>query len=192
MLQLTRAITAEEFFSLVAAQQIEALIRQTLEGSGFFAARFRKCAGRALLLGKGKFNQRKPLWMSRLQSQKLMDSVLKYEDFPILLETWRTCLQDEFDLQSLRLVLDELASGVIRWTQVKTAMPSPMAQNVAWNQINHYMYQDDQPPSGKISNLNRDLLQQVVFTPGLRPGIEPNGLARHPHIRSAMAQCVAG
>ena len=173
VLQLTHAITADELFSLVGAQQLEELIRQRLEGSGFFGARFRECAGRALLLSKGKFNERKPLWMSRLQSQKLMDSVLKYEDFPILLETWRTCLQDEFDLKSLKLVLDELASGAIVWTEVETVTPSPMAHNVAWNQINLYMYQDDQPQSDKMSNLNQDLLQQVVFTPGLRPGIEP-------------------
>ena len=172
VLQQTHPIAAEELFSLVGAQQVEELIRQRLEGSGFFGARFRECAGRALLLSKGKFNERKPLWMSRLQSQKLMDSVLKYEDFPILLETWRTCLQDEFDLQSLKLVLDELASGAIGWTEVETATPSPMAHNVAWNQINLYMYQDDQPQSDQMSNLNQDLLQQVVFTPGLRPGVE--------------------
>ena len=82
----------------------------------------------------------KPLWMSRLQSQKLLDVVLKYEDFPILLETWRTCLQDEFDLPNLHRVLDELATGEIAVTEVNTERPSPFAQTVAWDQINEYMY----------------------------------------------------
>ena len=61
-----------------------------------------------------------------------MTAVMKYEDFPILLETWRTCLQDEFDLDSLQQVLAELESGSIRWTAVHTAYASPMAQNASW------------------------------------------------------------
>ena len=69
------------------AQRIESLLRTRLEGSGFFGARFRECAGRALLLPRAKFNERMPLWLSRLRSQKLLDAVLQYDDFPILLET---------------------------------------------------------------------------------------------------------
>ncbi|MCZ6502463.1 MAG: DEAD/DEAH box helicase, partial [Gammaproteobacteria bacterium] len=96
VLQLPHELDTTELLQLVPAANIERLLRHRLEGSGFFGARFRENAGRALLLSKGRFNERKPLWMSRLQSQKLMDAVFKYEDFPILLETWRTCLKDEF------------------------------------------------------------------------------------------------
>ena len=101
VLQLPHETNAATLLELVPAREVERLLRLRLEGSGFFGARFRENAGRALLLSKGRFNQRKPLWMSRLQSQKLMDAVFKYENFPILLETWRTCLADEFDLDGL-------------------------------------------------------------------------------------------
>ena len=75
-----------------------------------------------------KAAERVPLWMSRLRSQKLMEAVRGYEDFPILLETWRTCLQDEFDLPNLRQVLQGLESGSIRWSEVYCQRPSPMAR----------------------------------------------------------------
>lgn len=169
VLQLPHDMHAYELLQLVPAQEIERLLRMRLEGSGFFGARFRENAGRALLLSKGRFNERKPLWMSRLQSQKLMDAVFKYEDFPILLETWRTCLQDEFDLQNLKLMLAELDSNNINITEVTTDTPSPFAQSVSWGQINTYMYMNDQPRSFKTSNLKPSLLEEVVFTPGLRP-----------------------
>jgi len=169
VLQLPHDMLAAELLQLVPVQDIERLLRLRLEGSGFFGARFRENAGRALLLSKGRFNERKPLWMSRLQSQKLMDAVSKYEDFPILLETWRTCLQDEFDLPNLKLMLEELNNNNINITEVSTATPSPFAQSVAWSQVNTYMYMNDQPKSFKTSNLRPDLLEEVVFTPGLRP-----------------------
>jgi ATP-dependent Lhr-like helicase len=50
----------------------------------------------------------------------LLEAVLNYEDFPILLETWRTCMQEEFDLGSLKQVLMELESGSISWSDTPT------------------------------------------------------------------------
>jgi ATP-dependent Lhr-like helicase len=169
--QLPHEIAGEELLSLVENARVESLLRARLEGSGFFGARFRECAGRALLLPRSKFNERIPLWLSRLKSQKLLEAVLNYEDFPILLETWRTCMQDEFDLESLKRVLEELESGSISWTAVHTALPSPFARSDGWRQVNQYMYMDDQPRSDKISKLRGSLLREVVLTPGLRPAV---------------------
>lgn len=171
VIQLPRKVTAIDLLELVPASDIEDLLRTRLEGSGFFGSRFRENAGRALLLSKGKFNERKPLWMSRLQSQRLMESVGRFEDFPILLETWRTCLQDEFDIASLTLLLKEIDSREIAVSEVETTSPSPFAQSVAWDQVNDYMYRDDTPKSRAESRLNPTLLQSVVQTPGLRPAV---------------------
>ena len=165
---------AGEVLSLVKSSTVEELLRRRLEGSGFFGARFREAAGRALLLRRPRFGERLPLWMSRLKSQKLLDAVRSYPDFPILLEAWRTCLQDEFDLQNLTRLLAELESGLISRTETDTAQPSPLARSVAFTQINDYMYRTDEPRSGGPSNLSRDLLAQVVHSPELRPAIDPD------------------
>ncbi|MDY6892694.1 MAG: DEAD/DEAH box helicase, partial [Chloroflexota bacterium] len=171
VLILPHDVRGDEVLSLVTSANVESLLRKRLEGSGFFGARFRECAGRSLLLTRNKISERMPLWMSRLRSQKLLDAVLQYDDFPILLEAWRTCMQDEFDLESLRQVLSELESGLIHWSETRTAFPSPMAQSITWYQISQYMYMGDEPASGKSSRLRSDLLHDVVFTPGLRPTI---------------------
>ena len=168
---LPHEIGGDELLSLVGSTKVESLLRTRLEGSGFFGARFRECAGRALLLPRGRFNERMPLWLSRLRSQKLLEAVLPYEDFPILLEAWRTCLKDEFDLESLKQVLTELESGVISWTEVHTSHPSPFAQSDWWRQVNQYMYMDDSPRAEKSSRLRASLLREVVFNPALRPTV---------------------
>jgi ATP-dependent Lhr-like helicase len=171
MLQLPHESQSEEILSFVTFANVQDLLKRRIERSGFFGARFRECAGRALLLTRRKFNERMPLWLSRLRSQKLLDAVLPYEDFPILLEAWRACLRDEFDVEALLRVLSELESGSIRWTETRTSYPSPMARSITWPQINQYMYMDDRMRSSKTSRLRPDLIRDAIFTPELRPAV---------------------
>lgn len=168
---LPHEIPADELLGMVRPDTLEDLVRRRLAQTGFFGARFRECAGRALLLPRRSINQRMPLWLSRLKAQKLLAAVEKQPEFPILVETWRTCLQDEFELPVLRQLLLELESGRIAWTHVRTAFPSPMASGGAWRHINHYMYQSDQPASSRGGAIGTDLYTEVTLEPGLRPGI---------------------
>ena len=165
------------FLSLVTPDNFEPMLRRALESSAFFGARFRECAGRALLLTKRSFKQRMPLWMTRLQAKKLMTAVKPMQDFPILLETWRTCLNDEFDLPAAYEVLDRLAAGELAWSLAKVTVPSPFAAGIAFNQIGRYMYADDAPESGDRSALSDDLIRQALFDRSLRPAIEPAVIA---------------
>ena len=100
-----------------------------------------------------------------------MDAVLAYPDFPILLETWRTCLQDEFDLDHLKQLLDEVRSGRIHITETTTTAASPFCDGLIWKQTNTYMYEDDTPGSGKTSRLSQELIKEVLFSSRLRPRI---------------------
>ena len=115
---------------------------------------------------------RMPLWLTRQQSQRLLEALGRFPDFPILLETWRTCLQDDFDMAALVQVLRELENGAIAWSEVHTASPSPMALSGSWRQVNQYMYADDRQPGKVKTALSRDLLEQVVFTSELRPAVD--------------------
>ena len=171
VIQLPHEVSGEDVLALVSSTNVEHLLRKRLEHSGFFGARFRECAGRALLVTRNRIGERMPLWMTRLHSQKLLDSVMRYEDFPILLEAWRTCLQDEFDMEHLKQVLAKLEAGAIRWSECRTPYPSPMAQSITWRQTNQYVYLTDEPAAGTTSHLRSDLLNHVVFTPGIRPRV---------------------
>ena len=153
----------------IPESEIELLLRRKLEHSGLFAARFRENAARALLLPRESFQRRTPLWLNRLRSQKLQEVVSRYPDFPILVETWRTCLHDEFDLESLKRVLGELRTGETRISEITTDSPSPFASGLIWRQTNDFMYRGD--VSAGVSNLREDLLREVVFTSDLRPEI---------------------
>jgi ATP-dependent Lhr-like helicase len=178
VLQLAHDVPADELLGLVGEGTLEALIRRKLESSGYFGARFRENAGRALLLVKSRANERLPLWMSRLRSQKLLQAALGLADFPILLETWRTCLRDEFDLEALRRKLAGLAAGTVAVSECVTTRPSPLASKMTWGQLNQYMYAGDELPSERRSRLRGELIREVSRAPWLRPPVSAETVRR--------------
>ncbi len=174
LLVLPHNFSSGELLALVKPENLEKLLRRSLEKSGFFGAKFRENAGRALLLPRSDFKRRLPLWLNRLRSKKLMDAIMAYPDFPLLLETWRTCLQDEFDLENLKRLLEEIRDGRIKISESFTSAASPFAEGLIWKQTSTYMYADDSPLSGRTSGLSQELLKEVVFSHRLRPRIPEN------------------
>lgn len=169
LVRSSEEVDVDELLELVVPEHVETWLRRRLERTGFFGARFRLAASTALLLPKSGFRTRTPLWLSRQRSKKLLETVARYGDFPILVETWRSCLEDGFDLEPLRRVLGELRRGEIRVSEVTTHSPSPLAAELVWQETNRFMYEDDTPESGRVSNLRQDLLQELVFSAQLRP-----------------------
>lgn len=170
-------LRAEDLFRLVPADRVEGLLRERLEHTGYFGARFREAAGRALLLPRAGFRQRYPLWLSRLKGKKLLAAAAKLDDFPLVLEAWRECLQDAFDLPALVRMLREVQDGDIQLATVTTATPSPFAASVTWAQTNQLMYEDDTPEAAAGTRLKSSLLQEIAFASHLRPRI-PLSLAQ--------------
>jgi ATP-dependent Lhr-like helicase len=171
LLMLPESFPAIDAVRMVTPENLEELLRKRLESSGFFGARFRENAARALLLPRAGLRKRYPLWMNRLRAKKLMETVARYPDFPIILETWRECFQDSFDLENLKNVLGELASGEIEIVEAASEAPSPFCGNMIWRRTNTFMYEDDTPAGRVSSGLDRTILDEVLRTSSLRPRI---------------------
>ncbi|MDJ0769688.1 MAG: DEAD/DEAH box helicase, partial [Ilumatobacter sp.] len=118
---------------VIDPDEIDELVVSSLPQTSLFSARFRECAGRALLLPRRRPDQRTPLWQQRQRAADLLSVASKYPTFPILLETSRECLQDVFDVPALREVLGQLQSRQVRLVQVDTPVSSPMASSLLFN-----------------------------------------------------------
>ncbi|MGH2847762.1 MAG: DEAD/DEAH box helicase, partial [Thermoleophilaceae bacterium] len=90
---------------LVQPDELEELVVRELSSSALFGARFRENAARALLLPRARPGKRTPLWQQRLKAQSLLEVAKRYGQFPIVLETYRECLRDVFDLPGLEALL---------------------------------------------------------------------------------------
>ena len=82
--------------------------------TALFGSRFRENAGRALLIPRRRPGERDLAWQQRLKAQSLLQVARKYPAFPIVLETYRECLQDVFDLPALEAVASGAAYAAYR------------------------------------------------------------------------------
>ncbi len=130
---------------LVDPAELEALVVAELGGTALFGARFRENAGRALLIPRRRPGERTPLWQQRLKAQALLQVARRYPDFPVVLETYRECLQDVFDLSSLRRLLADLQARRVDVVAVETPTASPFASSLLFDYVATYMYEDDTP-----------------------------------------------
>src|SRR5437899_378639 len=130
---------------LLDPEEVRELVTSQLHGSALFASRFRENAARALLLPRRRPGERTPLWQQRQRSHDLLQVASKHAEFPILIETYRECLSDVFDMDGLRDLMSAVRSRQIRTVVVDTERASPFASTLAFDYIGHYMYEGDAP-----------------------------------------------
>ncbi|MGI8606624.1 MAG: Lhr family helicase, partial [Gaiellaceae bacterium] len=164
---------------MIDPEELEELVVAELAGTALFGARFRENAARALLIPRRRPGQRTPLWQQRLKAQALLQVARRYADFPVVLETFRECLQDVFDLPSLRAVLGDLQSRRIDVVDVETPRASPFASSLLFDYVATYMYEDDTPLAERRAQalaLDRDLLKELLGQEELRDLLDPRAL----------------
>jgi ATP-dependent helicase Lhr and Lhr-like helicase len=155
----------------VAPDEVEELVVHEVGESALFGARFRENAARALLIPRRRPGERTPLWQQRLKAQSLLQIARRYPAFPIMLETYRECLQDVFDLPALRDVLRRVATRELDVVEVETASASPFAASLLFDYVATYMYEDDTPPAERRAqalSLDRELLRELLGAEELR------------------------
>ena len=157
--------------SMIDPGEVEDLVVAEVGDTALFGARFRENAGRALLIPRRRPGERTPLWQQRLKAQSLLQVARKYGSFPVILETYRECLQDVFDLPALRGLLQGLKTRELDLVEVETASASPYSASLLFDYIATYMYEDDTPPAERRAqalSLDRDLLRELLGQEELR------------------------
>jgi ATP-dependent Lhr-like helicase len=165
---------------LVQPDELEELVVRELSSSALFGARFRENAARALLLPRARPGKRTPLWQQRLKAQSLLEVAKRYGQFPIVLETYRECLRDVFDLPGLETLLRGLHTRELSLVEVETQRASPFASSLLFDYVATYMYEGDTPNAERRAaalSLDRDLLRELLGQEELRELIDPAALA---------------
>ena len=160
--------------------ELEDLVVGRLASSALFASRFRENAARALLLPRRRPGTRTPLWQQRQRAADLLAVASRYGSFPILVETYRECLSDVFDLPALREILAGVARREIVIHSVETVRASPFASSLLFDYVAAYMYDGDTPLAERRAGaltLDRDLLRELLGQEELRELLDPDALA---------------
>ena len=160
---------AHEF--LLDPEEVEDLVVEQVAASPMFASRFRENAARALLLPRNRPGKRTPLWQQRQRSKNLLSVVRRYPDFPVLLETYRECMSDLFDLSGLVDLMRQIENGEVRIDDVETPAPSPFARSLVFAYEERFLYDNDAPAAERRAQaltLDRELLRELLGTSSLK------------------------
>ncbi|URN00055.1 DEAD/DEAH box helicase [Actinomadura madurae] len=162
------------------ADDVERVVVDELGGSALFAARFRECAARSLLLPRRRPDRRMPLWQQRQRAAQLLAVASKYPSFPIVLETMRECLQDVFDVPGLVRLMRDLSGRKVRMVEVETPEPSPYARSLLFHYVGAFMYEGDSPLAERRAQalaLDSALLAELLGQADLRELLDPDAVA---------------
>ena len=161
-------------------EEIEEEVRRLVGSSALFAARFRECAARALLLPRRDPNQRAPLWQQRQRSAHLLEVARPHPDFPIMLEAARECLQDVYDLPALVDLMTGIGRRRVQVREVETADPSPFARSLLLGYMAQFLYDTDAPLAERRTAalaLDQSLLAELLGTVSLRELLDAEVIA---------------
>ncbi len=161
-------------------EEVEDLVVGRVGQSSLFASRFRENAARALLLPRRRPGTRTPLWQQRQRAADLLAVASRYGSFPILVETYRECLADVFDLPALREILGGVARREIAVHSVETTHASAFASSLLFDYVAAYMYDGDAPLAERRAQaltLDRDLLRELLGQEELRELLDQGALA---------------
>ncbi|MEH3052910.1 MAG: DEAD/DEAH box helicase [Patulibacter minatonensis] len=164
---------------LIEPEQLEELVVRELGASALFGSRFRENSARALLLPRAYPGRRTPLWQQRMKAQSLLEVARRHPQFPIVLETYRECLQDVLDVPGLTEILTKLRTRELGLVEVETDRASPMASSLLFDYVATYMYEGDQPNAERRAaalSLDRELLAELLGQEELRDLLDPAAL----------------
>ena len=125
--------------------EVQSLVVRQLGATALFAAKFRENAARSLLLPRRRPGLRAPLWQQRKRAADLLAVASRYGSFPVLLETYRECLRDFFDMPALIATLGDVGSRKVRIVTVDSETPSPFAASLLFSYVASFIYDGDAP-----------------------------------------------
>jgi ATP-dependent Lhr-like helicase len=178
-----------DWFLVESAEAMQLVLRQ-LGSTALFAGRFREAAGRALLLPRRRADARSPLWQLRKRSYDLLSVASRYPSFPLLLEAYRECLRDVFDMPALIETLRAIEQRQLRVHVVETRKPSPFAASLLFSYVANFLYDGDAPLAERRAQaltIDQDQLRELLGEADLRELLDANAIA---DVEEA-AQCLA-
>ena len=167
----------DQFFP--EAQEAGDSVQRQLGSTALFAAKFREAAARALLLPRRRADGRTPLWQQRKRAYDLLSVAARYPEFPMLLEAYRECLRDVFDMPALSEILRSIASRQIRVHTVDARTPSPFASALLFSYVANYIYDGDAPLAERRAqalSIDQDQLRELLGDSDLRELLDVNAI----------------
>ena len=166
-----------DVFRFLDVTSVEAVLEQAVLASPIFNNRWRWDASRSLALVRFRHGHKVPIYIQRMQADDLLAAVFPeaaacqenivgdthIPDHPLVREVMKDALTEAMDIEGLKRVLADIATGAIECRAVDTAAPSAFSHEIL--NANPYAFLDDAPLEerrARAVELRRTLPESVV------------------------------
>lgn len=166
-------------FSLIDREALENEVLELLPEAPLFNINLRYNLTRSLLVDMQGFGKRTPLWIQRLRCSETAEAVLKEPDHPAVVETYRECVNDIFDIAGLCDLVENISLGAVAVIDVYTEKPSPFSTELIFNFWQIYQYAYDLPVAERRNQLlvnDRDFIRLAAGENGEYELLDPRAI----------------
>ena len=160
--------------------EIEDLVTGEVGGSALFAARFRECAARALLLPRRDPGRRSPLWQQRQRSAALLEVAVEVPVVPDRARGGPRVPPGRLRPARAGRADARVDRREVQVVDVATTQPSPFARSLLFGYVAQFVYEGDSPIAERRAaalSLDQGLLAELLGRAELRELLDPEVLA---------------
>jgi ATP-dependent Lhr-like helicase len=119
------------------------------------------------------------LWQQRKRAADLLAVAARFGSFPMLLEAYRECLRDVFDMPALVTTLRRIETREVKAVTIDSAIPSPFASALLFGYVANYIYDGDAPLAERRAQalaIDQTQLRDLLGEAELRELLDPEAL----------------
>jgi ATP-dependent Lhr-like helicase len=124
-------VKPEEVVKLVSSKNLKEVLRKALRQTELIKRRFRHCATRSLMILRNYKGYEIKVARQQFNADRLLRVCEKFENFPVVEETYREVMEDFMDIEHARWLLEQIEKGKIKYEFLpESNVPSPFAHNL--------------------------------------------------------------
>jgi len=124
-------IDPREIVKLLKSYELEEVLKKALKQTELIKRRFRHCATRSLMILRNYKGYEIKVARQQMNADRLLKICEKFENFPVLKETYREVMEDFMDIKNAKWVLEQIEKGKIKYEFLpQSNVPTPFAHNL--------------------------------------------------------------
>ena len=154
-------INVNEIIEEAMKRDIEEELKEVIRRTELFKRRFRHVATRSFLILKNYKGHKISVEKQQINAENLIRILEEMEGFPVIKETYREILEDVFDIDAAKKVLNWIRNGEVTIKIIETDIPSPFSHNLILLSEADVIFMEDRKK--RLMELHRKLMEKLVI-----------------------------
>ena len=159
---LPEKVDVEYVLNEALNRDIEKELKEVIKRTELFKRRFRHVATRSFLILKNYKGHKISVEKQQINAENLIKVLEEMENFPVIKETYREILEDVFDIEAAKTVLEWIRKKEVKIKIIETEIPSPFSYNLILLGEADVIFMEDRKK--RLIELHKRLMQSIKIS----------------------------